>query len=225
MDKLAVKAWLALLGMAIVMGCLLFLPAGTLHYWQGWVFLWIYLGGSSVSVVYMRKKSPTLLSLRLKAGPMAERRWQQRVIMSVVSLDFVALLVVSALDHRYGWSKVPLWVELAGCVLIVVGLAMIFLVCRENPFAWATIEVRENQMLISTGPYALVRHPLYAASFVYLFGMPLALGSWYGFVPMALMLPFLLWRLVDEERMLAQELPGYEEYQIKVRWRLIPRVF
>jgi protein-S-isoprenylcysteine O-methyltransferase Ste14 len=130
-----------------------------------------------------------------------------------------------ALDFRFGWSAVPLPIVAAGNVLIAIGYAIIFLVYKENTFTSATIEVAKDQRVISTGPYALVRHPMYAGGLLYLLGMPLALGSWWGLVPFAATLPFLIWRLVDEEEFLARNLPGYAEYRNKVRFRLIPGVW
>src|SRR5262249_24380875 len=140
-------------------------------------------------------------------------------------ISFILLLVVPALDYRFGWSDVPTSVVVAGEVLFAVGFYFIFLVYRENTFASATIEIAENQRVISSGPYAIVRHPMYASALLYLIGTPLALGSYWGLVPLAVMLPFLVWRLLDEERFLAKNLPGYTEYQATVRCRLIPLVW
>ena len=158
----------------------------------------------------------------MRGGPTAEKRPAQRLIMLATSFGFIALLVVSALDDRFGWSAVPLGGVVAGDVLVAVGFCLIALVYRENTFTSATIEVADNQKVISTGPYALVRHPMYASSFLYVLGTPLALASYWGLVPIAAMMPFLIWRLFDEERFLATNLPGYTEYQKRVRHRLVP---
>ena len=158
----------------------------------------------------------------MRAGPTAEKRPAQRLIMLGTSLGFIALLVVPALDHRFGLSAVPLGVVVAGHVLVAIGFALIVRVYRENTFSSATVEVAENQTVISTGPYAIVRHPMYASALLYLVGMPLALGSYWGLVPLAAMMPFLIWRLLDEERLLAKDLAGYTEYQKRVRHRLVP---
>jgi protein-S-isoprenylcysteine O-methyltransferase Ste14 len=133
--------------------------------------------------------------------------------------------MVPALDFRFGWSAVPLAVVAAGDFLVAAGYVIIFLVYKENTFTSATIEVAENQKVISTGPYALVRHPMYAGGLFYLLGTPLALGSWWGLVPFAAILPFLIWRLFDEEAFLMTNLPGYAEYLKKVRFRLAPGVW
>ena len=146
----------------------------------------------------------------------------QRVIMTGTSIGFIALLVVPGFDRRFGWSDVPLAAVVAGDALVAVGFWLIFLVYRENAFASATIELAENQKVVSTGPYAIVRHPMYASASLYLVGTPLALGSYWGLVPIVMMIPFLIWRLFDEERFLAKNLPGYAEYQKRVRHRFVP---
>jgi protein-S-isoprenylcysteine O-methyltransferase Ste14 len=225
MKNLNAKAWLALAGLAVVMGLLLFVPAGTIHYWQGWVYLSIFTGASVLTTLYLIRKDPALLERRMSGGPTAEKRPTQRFIMLCTSIGFIALLVVPAFDHRFGWSNVPLCVVLVGDLLVAVGFALIFRVYRENTFSSATIEVIEGQQIISTGPYAIVRHPMYASAFLYLIGTPLALGSYWGLLPIAAMMPFLIWRLLDEERLLAAELPGYSDYQKKVRFRLVPGIW
>ena len=142
--------------------------------------------------------------------------------MLLVSVGFVAMLVVPALDRRFGWSSVPLGIVVAGDVLVAVGFYFVFLVYRENTFTSATIEIAKGQTVITTGPYAIIRHPMYGSGLLYLGGIPLALGSWWGLVPIAWLIPGLIWRLLDEERMLAGDLPGYIEYQRRVRYRLVP---
>jgi protein-S-isoprenylcysteine O-methyltransferase Ste14 len=158
-------------------------------------------------------------------GPTAEGRKAQKVIMLFASAGFISLLVVPALDFRFGWSQVPLVGVAAGDLLVAIGFAFVWRVYRENTFASATIQVAEGQSVISTGPYAIVRHPMYASSFLYLLGTPLALGSYWGLLGLVGMLPVLIWRLLDEEGLLARELPGYVEYQRKVRSRLVPGVW
>src|SRR5262249_32468942 len=196
MKSLSARAWFALAVLAAVMGLLLFVPAGTVHYWQAWVYLSVFMGASALITLYVMKKDPALLERRMSGGPAAEKRPAQQVIMLFTSLGFIALLVVPALDHRFGWSAVPLGVVVAGDVLVAIGLCLIALVYRENTFASATIEVAEDQKVISTGPYAIVRHPMYAGGSLLLLGMPLALGSYWGLVPLAAMMPFLIWRLL-----------------------------
>jgi protein-S-isoprenylcysteine O-methyltransferase Ste14 len=222
MKNLRARAWVALAVLAAVMGLLLFVPAGTLRYWQAWVYLAIFTGASGFTTRYLTRKDPALLERRMRGGPMAEKRPAQRVIMLCTSLGFIALLAVSAFDRRFGWSAVPLGAVVAGDVLVAIGFYLIFLVYRENTFTAATIEVSENQKVISTGPYAVVRHPMYASASLYLFGTPLALGSYRALVPIVAMMPFLIWRLLDEERFLSRKLSGYSEYQKRVPYRLVP---
>jgi protein-S-isoprenylcysteine O-methyltransferase Ste14 len=165
---------------------------------------------------------PALLERRMSGGPTAEQRPIQRIIMLGASLSFIAILVVPALEYRVRGSSLPMPMNLLGDALVAIGFYLIFLVYRENTFTSATIEIAPDQTVISTGPYAIVRHPMYASASVYLIGTPLALGSRWGFVPVAIMIPFLIWRLFDEERFLAKSLPGYTQYQRRVRRRLIP---
>ena len=225
MKKLNLKAWLGLIVLAIVMGLLLFLPGGDVRYWQAWVFLAVFFGTSFSITIYLMKKNPALLERRLRAGPTAEKEHTQKVIMFFTSVGFIGVLGVSALDHRFGWSVMPLSLIIAGDILILTGFYIVFLVYKENPFSSATIEVAQGQKVISTGPYALVRHPMYTGGLLYLTGMPLALGSFWGFLALVGMVPFLLWRLFDEERFLSKHLRGYTDYRGKVPWRLIPGVF
>lgn len=222
MTDLNRHAWLALATLAVVMALLLFVSAGTAHYWQGWVYLTIFSVASALTTWYLMKRDPALLERRMNGGPTAEKRPIQRIIMLGASVSFIAILVVPALEYRITGSSTPMWITLLGDALVAVGFYLIFLVYRENTFTSATIEVAPDQTVISTGPYAIVRHPMYASASVYLIGTPLALGSRWGFVPVALMMPFLIWRLLDEERFLAKHLSGYTQYQRRVRHRLIP---
>jgi protein-S-isoprenylcysteine O-methyltransferase Ste14 len=223
--SLNTRAWLGLAFLALTMALLLIVSAGTIRYWQAWVYLVIFFGAATLTTLDLMRTDPALLRRRLKAGPTAETRPAEKVIMLATSVGFVALLVVPALDRRYGWSTMSMsWVVL-GDTLVGVGFYFIFLVYRENTFTSATIEIATNQKVISTGPYGIVRHPMYASALLYLLGTPLALGSYWGFVPLAAMLPFLIWRLLDEERLLSESLPGYLEYQQKVRRRLLPGIW
>ena len=219
------RAWLALAFLAGVLCALLFGTAGTLRYWQAWIYVAIFLGASVLTTLYLMKRDPALLARRMRGGPMFEREGTQRIIMRFTSLGFIALLVVSALDHRFGWSTVPLWAVALGNVLVAVGFYFIFVVYRENTFTGATVEVETGQKVVDTGPYAVVRHPMYASGALYMFGTPLALGSYWGFMAIAATLPFLLWRLLDEERILTRDLPGYADYRRRVRHRLVPMVW
>jgi protein-S-isoprenylcysteine O-methyltransferase Ste14 len=225
MNILNIKALGGLLFLLLVMAALLFIPARTLDYWQAWMFLAVYFAPSLAITLYLMKKDRKLLERRMSGGPTGERETAQKIIMFFVSLGFIGGLVFPALDHRFAWSYIPPYVALAGDVLVVLGWLVIFLVFKENTFSSATIELAPNQKVISTGPYAIVRHPMYAGGLVMFFGIPIALGSWWGLLIIVVMMPVLLWRLFDEEKFLARNLPGYVEYQKEVRYRLIPLIW
>ncbi len=225
MRNINAQAGLSLVVLTVLMGLLLFIPAGTIHYWQAWVYLLIFMGASLLTTLYLMKKDPALLNRRIRGGPTAEKRRTQKLIMFCTSICFIALLVVPALDHRLRWSAMPLSCVIVGDVLVAIGFYFIFLVYKENTFTSATIEVAEDQKVISTGPYAIVRHPMYASSLLYLVGTPFALGSFWGLIALSAIIPFLIWRLYDEESFLAGNLSGYTEYQTKVRHRLIPFIW
>ena len=219
------RAWLTLAMVAGVMCALLFGMAGTIQYWQAWVYVSIFLVASVLTTLYLMRKDPALLARRMRGGPMFEKEGTQRIIMVFTSLGFIALLVVSALDHRFGWSVVPVWAVVLGDILVAIGFYFIFVVYRENTYAAATVGVEAGQKVVDTGPYAIVRHPMYASGALYVFGTPLALGSYWSFAAIAATMPFLLWRLLDEERILTRDLPGYADYRRRVRHRLVPMVW
>jgi protein-S-isoprenylcysteine O-methyltransferase Ste14 len=225
MASLAVRAWFSLAVLAAVMALLVFGTAGTVHYWQAWLYLAVFFGASLFTTLDLMRRDPALLERRMRGGPGAEERPAQRLAMLGASAGFISLLVLPALDRRFHWSEVSLGVVLAGDALVVVGFYFILRVYRENTFTSATIEIAPNQTVVSTGPYAIVRHPMYASALLYVIGTPLALASYWGLIGVAVMLPFLIWRLFDEERMLIANLPGYLEYKRKVRRRLIPFVW
>lgn len=223
--SLNARAWLALVVLVVVTGLLLFGCAGTARYWQAWMYLSIFTAASALISLDLMRRDRALLERRMRGGPTAEKRPAQKLIMLGTSVAFLALLVVPALDHRFGWSPVPFAVVVAGDALVAIGFHLISRVYRSNPFGSATIEVAENQIVVSRGPYAIVRHPMYASALLYLVGTPLALGSYWGLIPIAAILPLVVWRLLDEERLLARRLPGYAEYQRRVRYRLVPFVW
>jgi protein-S-isoprenylcysteine O-methyltransferase Ste14 len=225
MNPLHRKAFLSLLVLFLAMAALLFVPAGTFDYWQAWTFLAVYFAWSLAITLYLVKKDPKLLERRMRGGPTAEKETTQKIIMVLTSLGFIGLIVVPALDHRFGWSHMTTYAVLAGEGLVAVGWLAIFFVFRENSFSSATIELAPDQTVISTGPYALVRHPMYSGALIMLLGMPIALGSWWGMLVVIAIAPALIWRLFDEERFLARNLPGYVAYQSKVKYRLIPRIW
>jgi protein-S-isoprenylcysteine O-methyltransferase Ste14 len=225
MSSLHKKAYASLAILCLVMAAVLFAGAGTLDYWQAWTFLVAYFAASLAITIYLIMKDPALLERRMSGGPFAEKEPAQKIIMSLTSLGFIALILLPALDRRFGWSHLSPLTVLFGEVLILLGYLGIFFVFRENSFAAATIQSPDDQRVISTGPYAFVRHPMYATALVMLLGMPIALGSWWGVLIVLVLVPALIWRLLDEERFLARNLSGYVAYQESVRYRLIPLVW
>jgi len=209
----------------LALAALLFIPAWTLDYWQAWLFMAVFVCTSGAITLYLAICDPKLLERRKNLGPRAEKEPAQKIIMVFAMLGFIAMLVFPVLDHRFGWSPVPASVSVLGDALIALGFLFIFFVFRENSYGASTIQVTEGQTVIATGPYAFVRHPMYAGALVMLIGTPLALGSWWGLFALLLISPVLIWRLLDEERFLRQNLPGYTEYQTKVKYRLLPLIW
>jgi protein-S-isoprenylcysteine O-methyltransferase Ste14 len=175
--------------------------------------------------MYFLRHDRALIERRMQAGPAAETEPRQKLILTFASAALIAMYIVSALDYRFGWSFVSIWLVLVGDALVVLSFYGFFLTFRENAFAAATVRVESEQRVISSGLYAFVRHPMYASAVPLFLATPLALGSWWGLVPAALLLATLVWRLLDEERYLAGNLPGYTDYQSRVRTRLIPGIW
>lgn len=222
MNKLILSALKTFLIGAIILGIVLFLPAGTLNYWQAWVFMLVFMVSVNAVGVYLSIHDPELLERRKKVGPAAETSPVQKIVMSIGLFGVLAILVVSALDHRFGWSAVPPLLSIVGDILVALGLYLNVVVFKANSFGGSTVETFEDQKVISTGPYAIVRHPLYAGVLVMMIGIPLALGSLWGLLVLAIISPGLIWRIVDEEKLLKNDLPGYNQYMQKVRYRLVP---
>ena len=225
MNQLNIKAFAGILQLFFILGLTIFLPAWTLDYWQAWIVVVVFFACTLAVTVYLMKNDPKLLERRVSAGVGAEQERSQNIIQAFAAVAFIALFVVSALDHRFGWSTVPPYLVALGDILIVLGFYLVFLVFKENSFASGTIEIGADQCVISTGPYALVRHPMYVGALVMLVGVPLALGSLWGLVAIIPMTLVLIARLLDEEKFLTRNLAGYSEYQSKVRCRLLPLIW
>jgi protein-S-isoprenylcysteine O-methyltransferase Ste14 len=208
----------------VVFGALLFLPAGTFHYWQAWVFLAVFALSTWIPSVYLTRTNPAALDRRMR-GPFAETRTLQRFVIAVLFISFPAMFVVSALDHRFGWSPVPASISLVGDVLVGIGLAISMLVVIQNSYAAVNITVESGQTLVSSGLYGLVRHPMYTGNIIMMVGVPLALGSYWGLILIIPGMLVLVLRIRDEEKLLTHELSGYREYTQKVRYRLLPYVW
>jgi len=217
-SNLYLRAILGTVGGGIAFFILVFLPAWTLDYWQGWVFLGTIMAPLTLITVWMAVYDPQLLERRLRAGPSAERTAAQKRFTAVAPFVGIIAVIIMAFDHRFGWSPaVPAWLSLVGDALVALGIVIYFLVIRENRFAAATVEIAEGQTVVSTGPYAVVRHPMYSGAILFLVGAPIALGSWWGFLFTPLFVGGLVWRLLDEEKFLRTNLPGYAEYTREVR--------
>ena len=223
--KIAVQTLASAVFGVAFFAALLFWPAGTLNYWQAWVFIAVFIASTIVPSLYLAIKDPAALQRRMKAGPMAEGRALQKLIITATMVAVVAVLVVSALDHRFGWSNVPTPIVIVGNVLVAAGLVMAQLVVIQNSYAAATITVEADQKVVDTGLYGLVRHPMYVGTLIMMIGTPLALDSYWGLLAIALAVPALAARIEDEEKMLRQELAGYDEYTQKVHYRLVPGVW
>jgi protein-S-isoprenylcysteine O-methyltransferase Ste14 len=224
-SSLARKTLVGFVSLVLVLALLLFAPARSFDFPAAWIYLSVFTISAALVTAYLWKYDPELLERRVRAGPRAEAQRTQKRIQIFASFAFIGILVLPSLDHRFGRSHVPLGVMAAGDVLVVIGFAVVFAVFRANTFSSATIEVASDQRVVSTGPYAIVRHPMYTGALLMLFGTPLALGSLWGllmFVPMA---SAIAWRLTEEEAFLIRHLPGYAEYRRTVRHRLMPFVW
>jgi protein-S-isoprenylcysteine O-methyltransferase Ste14 len=204
---------------------LVFIPAGTLHYWQGWAYIFTFVICSGAYTVYLARHDPALLKRRTEGGISREKERTQKVIMAFLYPICVALVVIPPLDVRFGWSKLPWFVCASGDALVIVSFCLFYLVSKVNTYAAANIRVEEGQKVISTGMYAFVRHPMYFAALFLLLGTPLALGSWWTLLLIPICIPILVARILNEEKVLVRDLPGYAEYQEEVTTRLLPFVW
>jgi protein-S-isoprenylcysteine O-methyltransferase Ste14 len=225
MNSLTRKSLIGLIQLQVAMALFLFLPAGSLSFWRGWVY-WFLLSICVIAItLYFLKYDPHLIEGRLAAGPWAEQETSQKIIQAIAAVLFVAILIVPGLDYRFHWSQVPAAIVVLGDMLLVLSFAMIFFVFRENSYAASTIKVEAEQRAISTGPYRLVRHPMYSAALILFSATPLALGSAWGLIVAIPLVAVLIARLTGEERYLSAHLPGYDAYRQQVSYRLVPLVW
>ena len=226
MAKLYLRAIFVTVIGAIAFFAAIFIPAWTLDYWQGWAFFLTLTVSTALVTIYMAVYDKPLLESRLQMGPAIEKTPVQKIIASSAQLVLIAVFVIMSLDHRFRWSPpMPAYLSILGDVLCALGILVYFFVVRENRFAAATVRVVEGQTVISSGPYAIVRHPMYSGAILVCLGAPLALDSWWGFLVTPIFAAALVWRLLDEERYLGEHVPGYVEYMRAVRYRLIPFVW
>ena len=206
----------------LLVGLLIFLPAGTLAYAQGWLLMGLLFGPMFIAGLVMLAKSPDFLAKRLDVK---EKRSAQQGVVKLSGLMFIAGFVVAGLDYRFGWSQMPKAVTVAASVLFLLAYLLYAEVMRENAYLSRTIQVEEGQTVVSTGLYGIVRHPMYMATLLLFLVMPLVLGSWWALIPFACYPAIIISRLKDEEELLTRELAGYEEYKEKVKYRIIPFIW
>ncbi len=224
MNKLYIDAIRNTIIGVIVFGLILCLAAGTLGYWQGWLFSVIFLVCTNGQGVYLAIKDPALLERRKNVAADAQTT-AQRVFLIGALLANVVMMIVSAFAHRFGWLQVPAFVSIIGDLLVVFSYYIYYLVFNQNTYAASSIQTFEGQKVISTGMYGIVRHPKYVGDLVLVIGAALALGSWVGLIFILLIFPALMWRILDEEKLLRKDLAGYDDYTRKVQYRLVPHLW
>ena len=222
MMKLLVEALTKFVCGLLMVGLLIFLPAGTLRYPYGWLLIGLLFGPMLIAGFVMMAKSPAFLKKRLDAK---ERQGTQRGVVAVSGLMFIVGFVVAGLDFRFGWSNMPTWVVITASVLFLLAYALYAEVMRENTYLSRTIKVEEGQTVGDTGMYGIVRHPMYAVTILLFLMIPLVLSSWYAMIAFAFYPAVIAVRLTDEENLLTKELPGYTEYKKKVKYRIIPFIW
>ncbi|MCR5286855.1 MAG: isoprenylcysteine carboxylmethyltransferase family protein [Saccharofermentans sp.] len=206
----------------ILMALLLFLPAGSLYFWQGWILLGILFIPMFVAGLILMKKNPELLKKRLNAK---EEEKEQKIVILLSGLMFLAAFVVAGLNFRFGWIVMPMWVSYVSAAVFLAAYALYAEVLRENEYLSRTIEVQEDQKVVDTGLYGVVRHPMYMTTLLLFLAMPMVLGSVISFAIMLVYIPIIVMRIRNEEKVLAKGLPGYEEYMKKIKYRLIPFIW
>ena len=224
-SELGHQAWVRSTLFVLALAAMLFVPAGSLRFWQGWLFGLVFVAATTAISIYFLKHDPKLVARRMRAGPLAEQRPSQKIIMAITLLGFVLVLALPGLDYRWHWSEVPRWLVLAANAGVALSFAIFFIVLKQNSYAASTIRVESGQPVVSTGVYSIVRHPMYLGALLLLIFTPLALGSFRTMLLIVPMFPVLLWRLLDEERFLKQNLPGYADYCRTTRFRLIPGIW
>lgn len=225
MSRVYKRAFGGLFQYVFTTSAVVFIAAGTLDYWQTWQAMAVWFVSGLAITLYLIKYNPALLVRRTEIGPGSEKGAKQKLIVYAMISSYFAGAVVPGLDHRFGWSEVPLEGVIAGDVVMVLGFLMVFWVFKVNSYTSGNINVGAEQKVISTGPYGLVRHPMYVGLILLYAGASPALGSWWGILGALPMVFTLAWRLVDEESVLATQLPGYGDYRNQVRYRLVPFVW
>lgn len=217
---------MALLKFQIALALIIFLPARSFRYWEAWLYWAVFFACSFVTTAYFLARDPGLIERRLRSGPKAEEQPSQKKIQTAANASIVATYVVAGLDRHARWSPpIPIALILLADGLVVLGFLIIFLTFRANTHASAVVEVRDGQAVASTGPYAWIRHPMYFGAVILFLATPVALGALWSSLPVLALIGSVIVRLLEEERYLTQRLPGYVDYQVRVRYRLIPGVW
>lgn len=220
--QIRVKAVFFLLLAYLGLGVLIFLPALTLDFWQGWLAFGSILGPATLGSLYFIVKDPKLVERRMR---IKEKESVQKGAVRWANVVFLVSLIIPGLDHRFGWSNIPTEIVLTAGALIILGYLIVFRTLQTNSYAARTVEVEKGQKLITTGPYAIVRHPMYVGAIIMFYAFPVAMGSYWALVPLIPLLPIMIIRTLNEEEVLKRELPGYKEYCKKVKYRLIPGIW
>lgn len=220
--KLTKLALIRIIMAILVFMLIFFLPAGTFRYWEAWVYIVVLVGLVFIALFYTLKKDPVLLRRRLQTQ---EKRTEQSLVIKISLLLSLLTFILPGFDHRFGWSNIPAVIVILADLLVIAGYVFIVFVLRENSYAARTVTVEEGQKVISTGPYSLVRHPMYLGYIVFFVMSPIALGSWWAVLPALLVIPLMVFRLLNEETVLSRELDGYQDYMKKTRYHLLPGIW
>lgn len=203
-------------------GLLVLWPAGTLDFWQVYAYFGILLVPMFIGLIYFLRNAPEVLERRMKTS---EREATQQRVVAILIISVLAIFMIPGFDKRFGWSEIPVWLVLAGDAMMLLGYLFMIYVMKVNSFAARTIEVEQNQRVIDCGPYALVRHPMYAGFLLMYVATPIALGSWWAYLAVAVVPFALIFRILNEELVLHRDLDGYSEYTQRIRWRLVPGIW
>ncbi|MBU0586413.1 isoprenylcysteine carboxylmethyltransferase family protein [Candidatus Micrarchaeota archaeon] len=219
---LKLKAMLAFLAAPILLGLFLFVPAGTLDYWEAWAYMAILLIPMLFVVLYFMKKDPEFLKRRMKYK---EKEARQDLIIKAGGIVYFVGFLIPGLDKRFGWSSVPFEIIIIADIMVFLGYALIFLTFKENSYAGRTVQVEKGQKVVTTGPYSIIRHPMYLGTLLLYILTPIALGSYIAVPIFLLFIPVIIFRILNEEEVLTRELKGYKEYCIKTKYRLLPFIW
>lgn len=225
MNNLTGKTISGFLTLLITLSVLIFLPAWTINYMQAWIYLLTFFVSVILITIYLFKNDPKLLERRVEAGPTAEKEKSQKIIQALASVFFGLIFVIAGFDYRFHWSNVPAYISIIANGFVALGFFIVFLVFKENSHTSAIIEVDKDQKVISTGPYGIIRHPMYSGAFLMLLFSAIALGSYWALLSVVLLIFTIVARLLDEEKFLSKNLSGYNEYCQKIHYRLIPFIW